>query len=150
MAYYQSVVQSGGRRAGKALSTHDQWKFLYDKSSSASTLFEPKAENLLHLVDTLNQTRLKGSTLSSDQMNQVNDIFSMMNGNRPSSNMFAPTGFGKTAIVELTMALTNKIAAKAPQFYYVLEHSQHCGKCEVSSLWRFGHQRGKRGLQNEH
>lgn len=120
MSYYQRILDKRElRRPGNALSTHEQWKFLYDKNSSSSTLFTPKHENLLHLVDTLNETRLQGSTLTNEQMPQLEEIFGMMNGNRPSANMFSPTGSGKTAIVELTMALTKKISAKPPEFYYI-------------------------------
>lgn len=120
LSYYQNIFEHiDQRRVGQSLSTHEQWQFLYDTKGSTSTLFQPKPENLLHLVNALNETRLKGATLTSNQMPQLGDIFGMMNSDKPSANMFSPTGSGKTAIVELTMALTRKLTDHPPQFYYI-------------------------------
>lgn len=120
LSYYQNIFEHiDQRRVGQSLSTHEQWQFLYDSKGSTSTLFQPKPENLLHLVNALNETRLKGATLTSNQMPQLGEIFGMMNSDKPSANMFSPTGSGKTAIVELTMALTRKLTDTPPQFYYI-------------------------------
>ncbi len=119
LAYYQNAVANlGKKREGDTFSTHDQWDFLVHPTSE-NILFTPKPENLLHLVDALKGSRLQGATLSSSQMDQLADIFSMMNKGTQSANMFSAAGSGKTTIVELTMLLTNKLTDIPPEFHYI-------------------------------
>lgn len=119
LAYYQNAIANlGKKRDGDIFSTHDQWDFLVQPSSD-NELFTPKPENLLHLVDALKGSRLQGATLSSTQMGQLSDIFTMMNKGTQSANMFSAAGSGKTTIVELTMLLTGKLTDSPPQFHYI-------------------------------